>query len=352
MKRHLAILLLFGCSLITSAQQNKWFTIKAFLPQWNGAEISLFSNNHLLYTQKVVKDIFDYTGNIDSVAQASLKINSGKNIFYIPVFLEPGTIRIRDAGSRVLVSFGTPSNDRYVAVNKSFDSLAAQKKNISFSEALQYKRELASTFIRNNPSSIVSAQLLKDYYYLTPEANDTLYYSLVYSLAPLLQQEFYVKEMMKEATTRFMTAIGKIAPVLKLPDSTGSLQALYKHGQYTLINFWASWCVPCRKENPELIKLYGKYHADGFEITGIAFDTKRLLWLNAIRHDKLAWPQLNDFNGWTGFAAEMYGIKIIPMNYLINREGIIIAKNLNVEQLDKLLKSLLDKTSNSEVKLF
>jgi len=78
-------------------------------------------------------------------------VKAGKNSFFIPVFLEPGTIKIRDAGGRVLVSYGTPSNDIYIELNNKFDSLAVQKKIASFSEALQYKRSLATSFILNNP---------------------------------------------------------------------------------------------------------------------------------------------------------------------------------------------------------
>jgi thiol-disulfide isomerase/thioredoxin len=232
-------------------------------------------------------------------------------------------------------------NDVYVELNKSFDSLVAQQKHLSFSDALNYKRNLAANFIRNNTSSVVSVQLLKDYYHLVNEANDTSYYSLVHILDTSLQQLFYVKEMRKEAIARNAMAIGKPAPLAQLSDSCGRDGSLFKAGEYTLIDFWASWCVSCRKENPDLLKLYKKYHEVGFNITGVSLDVNKARWLNAVRQDKLLWPQLSDLKGWKSSMIQTYGIKAIPMNYLVNKEGIIIAKNLYAEQLDILLNGLL-----------
>lgn len=337
MKKSLLIIFL-SCSFITVfSQQQKWFTVKAFLPRWNGAEISLFSNNQLLHVSTVVKDMFDFTGVIDIAAQGSLKVRWGKSIFFIPVFFEPGTIRIRDAGSKVLVSYGTPSNDLYFQINRNFDSVLAQQKNLSFSEAINYKRELAAAFIRNNTSSIVSVQLLKDYFYMEKEASDTVYYSLIHSLDTILQQTFYVKEMKKEADARYITAVGNPAPFLQIADSCGRTISLYTTGQYTLLDFWASWCAPCRKENAALLQVYKKYASSGFRITGISLDENKMLWLKAIKQDKLLWPQLCDLKGWESSTAQVYGVKAIPMNYLINRDGVIVAKNLHVAQLDAIL---------------
>ena len=97
MKKNFVVILIC-CYLSAIAQSGKWFTIKAFLPYWNGAEVSLFRNNQLLYSGNISKDMFAFTGIIDGPVQGALKINSGKKSFYIPVFLESGTIMIRDAG--------------------------------------------------------------------------------------------------------------------------------------------------------------------------------------------------------------------------------------------------------------
>lgn len=340
--KNLSFLLLLCCTVLTAISQNqKWFTLKAFLPQWNNAEISLFQNNQLLYTGKVVKDLFDFTGNIAAPMPGTLKVKQGKTIFFIPVFYEPGTIKIRDAGNRSMVAYGTPSNDTYNELNKNFDSLIAKNKAVNFSQAIDYKREQAAAFIRNNSNSVVSVQLLKDYFFLSREASDTQYYSLVHSLDTGLQQFYFVKEMMGESAARYITAIGRTAPLMELADSCGRTRPIYAGASYTLLDFWASWCVPCRKENPALLQVYKKYTVAGFSITGISLDVNKTLWLKAIKRDKLLWPQLSELKGWESSSAKVYGVKVIPMNYLIDGQGVIIARNLQPGQLDMLLASLL-----------
>ena len=344
MKKHLihfSLLFLFFNNHIVFAQHNNWMSVKAFLPQWKGAEISLFGDKRLLYKAVVVNDIFSFTGNIDKVSTGSLHVKRGKKSFYVPVFWEPGTVKIRDAGSNIIVAYGTPSNDLYFQLNKSFDSIAAQQKKLSFDEALKFKRQLATTFIQNHPSSIVSVQLLKDYFYLASETDDTLYFSLVNSVYATFNELFYIKEMKKEANKRYATALGRPAPYLQLSDTSGRSASLYEGGCYTLIDFWASWCLPCRKENTALKKLFQKYMAAGFSITSVSLDENKMFWLHAIREDKLSWKQLNDFKGWNGPATISYGVKAIPMNYLINGDGVIIAKNLHAEQIDILLATIL-----------
>ena len=344
MKKHLiyfSLLSLFFNNHIVFAQQNNWTSVKAFLPRWNGAEISLFSDSQLVYKAVVTKDIFSFTSSIGKVSNGALLVKTGKRSFYIPVFWEPGTIKIRDAGSNILVAYGTPSNDLYFQLNKSFDSLAQQQKNLSFAEALKFKRRLATAFIQNNPSSIVSVQLLKDYFYLVPEADDTVYFSSVHLFDTSFNELFYVKEMMKEANKRYATALGRPAPPLQLNDMSGRLSSLYEGGCYTLIDFWASWCLPCRKENTALKKLFQKYMEAGFSITSVSLDANKLLWLSAVKQDKLLWKQLNDFKGWNSPTIISYGVTAIPMNYLINRDGVIITKNLHAEQIDILLANIL-----------
>jgi thiol-disulfide isomerase/thioredoxin len=323
--------------------QPKWFTIKAFLPRWNGAEISLLSKDQVIYTNKVEKDIFSYTDTVENITEGTLRIKSGKNIFFVPVFLEPGTIKVRDAGGRQVVSFGTVSNDTYLELNKRFDSLAAQSNEKGFSKIFQYKRNLAAEFISKHPSSIVSVQLLKDYFHLSTVADDTIYYSLAHSLNSSFPNSVSVAQMLKEADVRFVTAKGRTAPKLHISDTTGNTKPIYTEGEITFIDFWASWCVPCRKENLALKKIFDKYHSSGFTITSVSLDSKKSFWKNAIKQDRLTWLQLSDLKGWDGTPAQVYGIKAIPMNFLINKDGSTVAKNLSADQLDKLLNTLIEK---------
>lgn len=107
-----------------------------------------------------------------------------------------------------------------------------------------------------------------------------------------------------------------------------------------LVDFWASWCGPCRKENPNLVKAYAKYHDKGFEIIGVSLDDKKESWLKAIEADKLVWLHASDLKCWKSDLAAEYGIKSIPTSFLVDAEGRIIAKDLRGDALEKKLETL------------
>ncbi|MCL4282831.1 MAG: TlpA family protein disulfide reductase [Flavobacteriales bacterium] len=142
------------------------------------------------------------------------------------------------------------------------------------------------------------------------------------------------------------TAIGDKAPELAFynPDSTKVLKLSSLRGQYVLVDFWASWCGPCRHENPNIVRSYEKYSkakfkkGKGFTIYSVSLDKSRAAWKQAIEKDKLNWPyHVSDLNAWSSAGARLYGVNSIPMNFLVDPDGIIVAKNLRGTQLDKAL---------------
>lgn len=128
--------------------------------------------------------------------------------------------------------------------------------------------------------------------------------------------------------------VGDTAPALVLPNASDSLINLSSfNGKIVLIDFWASWCAPCRDANPYLVKLYNKNKAKGFEIYAVSIDTKKEAWLKAIKKDKLNYTLVNDNKGWNSKTGEQYFIDQIPTNFLLNREGKIVAINLEGKEL-------------------
>jgi thiol-disulfide isomerase/thioredoxin len=131
-------------------------------------------------------------------------------------------------------------------------------------------------------------------------------------------------------------------PEIKMPDIKGEMFELSSlRGKYVLVEFWASWCGPCRIQNPSLRKVYKKYHDKNFEIVAITLDTDVLKWKKAVEKDKLTWIQLGDLKGWDNSLARQWGINAIPFNFLIDKEGKIIAYDLRGKQLGKKLDKIL-----------
>ncbi len=140
------------------------------------------------------------------------------------------------------------------------------------------------------------------------------------------------------------TAIGQTAPDIIMPDPFGKTVSLSSlRGKYVLIDFWASWCKPCRQESPNLIHAYTKFKNQGFEIFSVSLDDNREAWQKAINDDKLLWAHVSDLQKWNSPIVNTYKIESIPFTVLIDKEGKIVAKNLRGEVLDAKLSELLNK---------
>jgi peroxiredoxin len=137
---------------------------------------------------------------------------------------------------------------------------------------------------------------------------------------------------------------GEIAPDFSLADAEGNEVALSSlRGHYTLVDFWASWCPDCRKENPNIVAAYERFHAKGLEILGVSLDRERDPWLNAIEKDGLTWTHVTDLQSWKSPVAELYAIRWIPTTYLLDPDGRIISMGLEGEKLQAKLAELLEK---------
>lgn len=293
-------------------------------------------NGSALTAGTISNGIFSYNTFCDTVAEATLEVRSRTKATYTSFFLEPGTIRILDEGMRIS-AYGTELNNRFAALEASWDSSARAGGHVTGLQAANWKRSKVANLVEKEPSSLLSLRMLYRYFYLDPAADDTLYYRLFQLLEPGLKHTTQGKKMYEEVKGRYAVALGRKATALSLPDAQNNLRPLYQQGSYTLLHFWASWCQPCRKENNLLRKIFRDYAGLGLVITGVSMDEDRSAWAKAVKSEKLEWTQVSDLQAWKSPVAEAYNIIAIPSNFLIGPDGTILAKNVGPDDIKKYL---------------
>ena len=175
------------------------------------------------------------------------------------------------------------------------------------------------------------------------EKNAALHNEVVMALYAKYPDHQLVKERYAiETSPATATTVGAIAPDLAFPDPDGNIRKLSDlRGKVVLLDFWASWCRPCRGENPHVVAMYQKYHNKGFEVFSVSLDRDKESWKRAIAADGLVWPNhVSDLKYWSSEAARIYGVSSIPSTYLLDQNGRIIAKNLRGEALSNALKQI------------
>jgi len=267
----------------------------------------------------------------DSVAKAKLK---GLEIFDVHQQLIKSTI---------------PIEEELIALNKEFGSYPEDKRRdpkfaLGFQdryEALLEKRTAAiAAFIINNPSSYVSLYSLSGDL-ATDDMNVVLVENAYKGLSDDLKNTNMAKSILYKLDLAKRTSIGVMAADFeaKTPEQIPIKLSSFK-GQYVLIDFWASWCGPCRQENPNVLRAYETFKDKNFTVLGVSIDEKEDAWVKAVKQDGLVWVQLLDR---TSEIANMYGINAIPKNFLVDPSGKIIAKNLRGSELMSTLQELLGK---------
>ena len=303
------------------------------------------------------KGNFSISGNIKESTICQLQWDENSLIYMI---VDNNTqAKVECSGSGLDVS--------YALSGKGIESSSELKQlvdlNVSYIIKLQNIENRARGLTNSPENYAIGQQLQKEYYQLLSERKTNItnlvmgmkkspvpYFVLATQMLeeiefPLLEHAYlslkgfsptgkYMTEMTSRYEKEKLLAIGAVAPDIKLKQPDGTELALSSlRGNVVLIDFWASWCGPCRRENPFNVKMYNEFKGKGFEIYGVSLDSDAGRWKSAISNDSLAWKHVSDLGGWQSAPAKLYQVSSIPATYLLDRDGKIIAKGLRGENL-------------------
>jgi len=332
--------------------------------------------NQMADSSAIVNGAFSIKGNIlePEIAQLAIdhtgiglqKLGEQKNVDVLAFFLSNENITITSAtdsvkNAQVSDLLNNESKDLKAQLSRveeeakklqaEFAAASPEKQNsLAFKNALQAKavvlqnrqKQILKAFITGHTNSFLSIIALS---MLGNHAADMAEMENLYSLlSPQLKNTQTARTFRASIDAAKVTAVGSIAPDFTQNDVNGKPVSLSSFkGKYVLIDFWASWCGPCRQENPNVVRAYNKYKNKKFTVLGVSLDRPdaRNSWLAAIKNDGLVWTQVSDLKFWNNEVAQLYNITAIPANFLLDPEGRIIARDLRGEALDKKLAEVL-----------
>jgi peroxiredoxin len=367
-------------SLSAQAQTTTNFTISGTATTGNLSVAKVYlqyqsEGNNTMDSSDFVNGKYSFKGNISEPVLARIRVKyspdaAGKMIKpmqgrdLISVFLSSGDITINsiDSFSNITVN-GSVAQDDYTKLTKSFQPLNEQMNGLykQFEEAGddeakkkaiedkadsldKLQKKMYADFVTTHPNSPIALYCVN--VFAGWDINPELVAPLYAKLPATTQQSFSGKNLGDRIAIARKTAIGNVAPEFVQNDTLGNPIALSSfRGKYVLVDFWASWCGPCRRENPMVVKAFQHFQAKGFTIVGVSLDQPgaKEKWMDAIHKDALTWTHVSDLKYWENEVAKQYGIRAIPQNFLLDPSGKIIAKNLNGETLEKKLTELFTK---------
>ena len=351
------------------------FTLKGKLGNWSDPATIYLSywddGNEYLDTTRLSKGSFSFEGTVGEPAPARLILDytgegmgqaaQAGHILYL--YLENGTVKMKSPDSLQNSQFiNSPINEEHLAyldfIGGQIQDLAARMNqkmmqatpeqlndsafnaqlNLEYKQLLNERTQKQQQYVRDHPDSYFSVVALSES--VSSDFDVEEIEPLFLSIDEKYRETFPGKAFAQRIEAAKTIGIGKKAPGFTQNDPDGNPVSLSDYlGKYVLLDFWASWCGPCRQENPNLVKAYAAYKDKGFEILGVSLDNKdgKEAWVKAIEKDGLTWTQVSDLNSWNNEVARSYGVRAVPQSYLIDPQGVIVAQNLRGEALEETL---------------
>ncbi len=283
----------------------------------------------------------------------------------IPLFMEPGKIEARiNKDSIPLATVEGTLQNNYLSIYKEVvTEMGKAKQSISsdwaeairkrdsvtmgslreeYQQLLNEEAEAQKDFMRKHPDALISAYTMGDMLAAKVVPNREVL-ELYNGLSIEVRESKQAQNMKKILDERLKTDVGSVAPPFSGPNPDGKTISLDDlRGKLVLVDFWAAWCVPCRAENPNVVSVYQKYKDRGFTVLGVSLDTDAEKWKSAIREDGLVWDQVSHLMRFQDPIAMEYNIKAIPASFLVDENGVIVARNLRGPELEEKVSEILE----------
>ena len=358
--------LLFSCSEAQKSENADGFTIKAKIENTTKGMVYLEMINGQNFVQKQNTEVaedgeFQFTGKVEEADFYRIRLYDGNSFFIVLDNQEINvTADLKNFSNTLKIEGSDDSNlfNEFVKMNADMnaklqsiqgeyqqrmmngDQMAQVEFQNVYQDLAKKNMDGMKKMVMDNPSSIVAPYLA-----LSLDAdNEFNFLKEVSAKISANQDNKYSKQLEQKVMSVQSVAVGQPAPEIELPSPDGTVLKLSDlKGKVVLIDFWASWCRPCRAENPNVVRLYKKYKDKNFEIFGVSLDKNKDAWVKAIENDGIEWLQVSDLQFWQSIAARAYQVNSIPRTFLIDEEGNIMAKNLRGQALETMLEKVLNK---------